>query len=242
MSKPFCLRTFSIRQEHAPMKVNTDALVLGAWLAGLSLPENLRILDVGTGTGIIALMLAQAYPTAMVHALDISPDAIQDARANVEQSQYGDRLQVMLQDFLQYHPEQSYDLIVSNPPYFRADALACPEYKRRLARAESAEGMDLMRFMMKASSLLAPKGLLGLITPVNRLDDLRHIATQTCLRLVESLAVHSYPNVPVRSLTLWQAIELDAPLKRTALSSTCIATQTRESHVLYKSLLREYLL
>lgn len=242
MNKPFRLRKFSVQQDHAPMKVNTDALLLGGWISGLALSDCLRILDVGTGTGIIALMLAQAYPEATVHALDISPEALMDARVNFVQSTYADRLEVQQQDFLLYDSDEKYNLIVSNPPYFKADAIVSPEHGRRLARTESADGMDLESFMHRASSLLSSHGFLALITPVDRLDDLRHIATQTCLRLVEHLAVHSSPNVPVRSLTLWQPISLGESLKRTTLSSTCIMMQSRESHVLYKSLLAEYLL
>lgn len=108
------------------MKVNTDALLLGGWISGLALSDCLRILDVGTGTGIIALMLAQAYPEATVHALDISPEALMDARVNFLQSTYADRLEVQQQDFLLYDSDEKYDLIVSNPHTSRQMLLLVP--------------------------------------------------------------------------------------------------------------------
>ena len=113
------------------MKVGTDGVLLGAWA---STERCQRILDVGTGTGLIALMLAQRS-TASLDAIDIDLDACLQARENIAKSPFANRIQVYQTSLSEYMPDENikYDLIVSNPPYF-IDSLKCPDTKRNLAR------------------------------------------------------------------------------------------------------------
>ena len=137
------------------MKVGTDGVLLGAWATGGS-----RILDVGTGTGIIALMLAQRCPQAHVTAIDIDEGAVRQALHNVAQSSFSDRVEV-LQETVQEHAGNAgrsrnagknvnYDAIVSNPPFF-IDSLQAPDRQRNMARhAETLTYAQLMQAIVGA--------------------------------------------------------------------------------------------
>ena len=161
------------------MKVGTDGVVLGAWASGGS-----RILDVGTGTGVIALMLAQRHPQARVTAIDIDEGAVRQALQNVAQSPFSDRIEV-LQESVQEHAGQSgqsgqsgnsgnaglYDAIVSNPPFF-IDSLNAPDRQRNMAR--HAETLTYAQLMQAAWRLLADNGELSVVVPFDyrqRMED-----------------------------------------------------------------------
>ena len=155
------------------MKVGTDGVLLGAWASGGS-----RILDVGTGTGVIALMLAQRHPQARVTAIDIDEGAVRQALQNVAQSPFSDRVEV-LQESVQEHAGQSgnavntgiYDAIVSNPPFF-IDSLNAPDRQRNMAR--HAETLTYAQLMQAAWRLLADNGELSVVVPFDyrqRMED-----------------------------------------------------------------------
>ena len=158
------------------MKVGTDGVLLGAWSTG-----GARILDVGTGTGIIAMMMAQRYPQARVTALDIDEGAVRQASYNVAQSPFSDRIRV-LQESVQEHAVQSeksgnagqsgfYDAIVSNPPFF-IDSLNAPDRQRNIAR--HAETLTYGQLMQAAWRLLADGGELSVVVPFDyrqRMED-----------------------------------------------------------------------
>ena len=112
----FQFKQFTICQDLCAMKVGTDGVLLGAWANG-----GKRILDAGTGTGIIALMMAQRYPNAVVTAIDIDEGAVKQAQQNVVQSPFSQQITV-LHNTLQEH-QGEYDAIISNPPFF-IDSLA----------------------------------------------------------------------------------------------------------------------
>ena len=164
------------------MKVGTDGVLLGAWATGGS-----SILDVGTGTGIIALMLAQRCPQARVTALDIDEGAVRQALHNVAQSPFADRievLQVSVQAFDGTNEanranktnrangtNRTYDAIVSNPPFF-IDSLNAPDRQRNIAR--HAETLTYGQLMQAAWRLLADEGELSVVVPFDyrqRMED-----------------------------------------------------------------------
>ena len=96
-------------------RVGTDGVLLGA---ASSVNEAKKILEVGTGTGLISLMLAQRNPNAQIHAIDIDENAVKLAAQNFENSPFKNRLAVSLEDYKNFNPKEKYDLIISNPPYF----------------------------------------------------------------------------------------------------------------------------
>ena len=132
MSNPFFqFKQFTIRHDKCAMKVGTDGVLLGAWAGTESCN---RILDIGTGTGLIALMLAQRSKAA-IDAIDIEADACLQAQENAESSLFAGRINVFHSDLVDFAQASThlYDLIVSNPPYF-VDSLKCPNLQRNTAR------------------------------------------------------------------------------------------------------------
>ena len=160
----FQFKQFTIEQELCAMKVGTDGVLLGAWAKG-----GPRILDIGTGTGIIALMMAQHYPEAQVTAIDIDEGAVRQAEQNVSQSPFLGRISV-LQQAVQEHLGE-YESIVSNPPFF-IDSLQAPDEQRNMARHTAT--LSYAELMKAAYRLLADNGEFSVVIPFDyrrRMED-----------------------------------------------------------------------
>lgn len=164
----FRFKQFKIEQDRCAMKVGTDGVLLGAWARGGS-----RVLDVGTGTGVIALMMAQRYPDAQVLGIDIDEGAVSQAKANIQSSPFSSRIQAeqtRVQD-MSDALTGCFDAVVSNPPFF-IDALQAPDHQRHIARhAETLTYADLMKAAVR---LLHEAGELSVVIPFDyrrRMDD-----------------------------------------------------------------------
>ncbi len=161
MSK-FQFKQFSIEQDKCAMKIGTDGVLLGAWAPTTNNPYS--ILDIGAGTGIIALMLAQRSLAEQIDALEIDEHAYEQAVDNFENSPWGDRLfcfHAGLDEFIE-EPEDEYDLIVSNPPFYAED------YKSENTQRDLARFQDAMPFeelLEAAAILLSENGILSVIIP-----------------------------------------------------------------------------
>lgn len=155
----FEFKQFTVFHDRCAMKVGTDGVLLGAWA---DVQGARRILDVGTGSGLIAMQLAQRAPAASVSAVEIDAAAAGQARENVARSPWGERIEVVCMDFGAYSPQEKFDLIVSNPPYF-VDALRSPDAQRRMAR--HTEGLNYEVLFRHSSDLLAADGRLAIIIP-----------------------------------------------------------------------------
>lgn len=160
----FQFKQFTIYQDLCAMKVGTDGVLLGAWANG-----GKRVLDAGTGTGIIALMMAQRYPNAVVTAIDIDEGAVKQAQQNVVQSPFSQQITV-LHNTLQEH-QGEYDAIISNPPFF-IDSLAGPDEQRNVAR--HTQTLTYTELMQAAWRLLSDEGELSVVVPFDyrkRMED-----------------------------------------------------------------------
>ena len=160
----FQFKQFAIEQELCAMKVGTDGVLLGAWAKG-----GPCILDVGTGTGVIALMMAQRYPEAQVTAIDIDEGAVRQAQQNVLQSPFPRRISV-LQQALQEH-QGEYESIVSNPPFF-IDSLQAPDEQRNMARHTAT--LSYAELMKAVYRLLTDDGEFSVVVPFDyrrRMED-----------------------------------------------------------------------
>lgn len=162
----FRFQRFSMTHARSPMKIGTDGVLLGAWCDG---SQARWALDVGTGCGLIALMLAQRYPLLQVEGIDIAPGAVDDARENFAGSPFAERLSVRQGDVLTADFSRRYDLIVSNPPFFTEDTLP-PEASRAAAR--HAVHLPAEAFARKITQILAPSGRVALIYPYREADRL----------------------------------------------------------------------
>lgn len=168
-SKGFTFKQFEINHEGCAMKVGTDGVLLGAWCSCQSAQ---RIADVGTGTGLIALMCAQRNSEAKIDAIEIDSAAATCARENIAQSTWSDRIEVIECAIQQFSTKEHYDLIVSNPPYF-SETLQSPDPSRATARHNcSLPHRDLID---AAKRLLTPEGRLSIILPT---DEARKFAMQ----------------------------------------------------------------
>ncbi|WP_348824059.1 tRNA1(Val) (adenine(37)-N6)-methyltransferase [Flavobacterium aestuarii] len=174
MSK-FQFKQFSIEQDRCAMKIGTDGVLLGAWTPIENNPFS--ILDIGTGTGIIALMLAQRSAAQQIDALEIDEDAYEQATDNFENSPWNDRLfcfHAGLDEFAE-EPEDEYDLIVSNPPFYSEDYKS-NDNQRDLARFQDA--MPFEELIEAAALLLSENGIFSVIIPFKEEENFIAIAKE----------------------------------------------------------------
>lgn len=160
----FKFKQFTVHQDLCAMKVGMDGVMLGAWAKG-----GPHILDIGTGTGLIALMMAQRYHDSLVTAIDIDEGAVRQARLNVENSVFASQITI-IQEAVQQH-QGRYDAIISNPPYF-IRSLNAPDLQRNIAR--HTETLSYAELMQSAYRLLADDGELSVVVPFDykkRMED-----------------------------------------------------------------------
>ena len=154
--KPFHFKNFSILQSKNVFRVGTDGVLLGV-LSKVNGAQ--KILEVGTGTGLISIMIAQRNPIASIFALDINEEAVKIAEENFNNSPFNLRLNVKLQDFKTFETEEKFDLIISNPPYFEENS----SKKDILARQQTELSFDTL--IEKSAKLLAKNGKFAVIIP-----------------------------------------------------------------------------
>lgn len=160
--KPFKFKQFTIEQDRCAMKIGTDGVLLGAWVSVKNKPFS--ILDIGAGTGIIALQLAQRSNAEMVDAIEIDENAYEQCVDNFENSPWGDRLfcyHASLEEFVE-EIEEKYDIIISNPPFYSEDYKTSNE-SRDVARFNDALPFD--ELIESASQLLSDEGIFAVIIP-----------------------------------------------------------------------------
>ena len=158
----FQFKQFSVNQDRCAMKIGTDGVLLGAWTPINS--NSISILDIGSGTGIIALMLAQRSNAEQIDALEIDEEAYEQSVDNFENSPWSDRLfcfHAGLDEFIA-EPEDEYDLIISNPPFYTEDYKTDNE-QRDLARF--ADSMPFEDLIEAADLLLSENGIFSVIIP-----------------------------------------------------------------------------
>lgn len=149
-----------VQQNLSAMKVGTDGVLLGAWIT----PREGDLLDVGTGTGLLSLMLAQRTSTAQIDAIDIDEKAYQQTLYNVSKSKWRERIHVQHVAIQDYKTTKKYDLIFSNPPYFINSSKANDESRNR---ARHADDLPFNELINSAKHLLTKEGVFAVILPVN---------------------------------------------------------------------------
>lgn len=181
----FEFKHFTVHHDLCAMKVGTDGVLLGAWAKGGE-----RVLDVGTGSGLIALCMAQRYPAAAVTAIDVDEDACRQAVKNVELSPFNGRINVE-KAALQQFDGGLFDSIVCNPPFFK-DSLHCPDPQRTLARHSSTLGAgDLFRH---SARMLAEGGELSVVIPMALRGEYDGEALMSGLTLSRAYIINTVPH------------------------------------------------
>lgn len=166
----FQFQQFRVNQDRCAMKISTDAVLLGS-LAKAENPS--KILDIGTGTGVIALMLAQRFPDSQLTAVEIDADAASQAEENFRSSQFSERLKIIHGRIQDLSDLDKFDLIVSNPPYFPAH-LKSQDSKRN--KALHTDELSFDELIEKVSSLLSQSGKFWVILPPRQMEDLDVLA------------------------------------------------------------------
>ena len=158
----FQFKQFTIHQDQCAMKVGTDGVLLGAWV---DCQFAQRILDIGTGTGLLALMLAQRSE-ANIDGIDIDEPAVLQAKENIQNSKWANRIHISHSSFQDFHKKQTvcYDLIVSNPPYFE-NSLKSPSEERTTAR--HTDSLNPIEILIGSKKLLTTDGRLCIILPLD---------------------------------------------------------------------------
>ncbi|KVV13681.1 tRNA1(Val) (adenine(37)-N6)-methyltransferase [Flavobacterium sp. TAB 87] len=201
----FQFKQFSIQQDKTAMKVGTDGVLLGSWAPTKNV--NFSVLDIGAGTGLIALMLAQRCNAQQIDALEIDEEAYEQCVDNFENSPWADRLfcfHAGLDEFME-EPEDEYDLIVSNPPFYSEDYKTTDE-KRDLARFEDA--LPFEDLIEAADLLLSENGIFAVIIPFKEEQRFIALAFQFELYPTKITRVRGTPTSEIkRSLLAFSRIE-----------------------------------
>lgn len=196
--KPFVFKKFQILQNRSAMKVGTDAVLLGAWVDCL---EAQKILDVGTGTGLIAIMLAQRSINSQIAAIEIDKKAFEDASENVKNCVWSKQIflqNISLQDFTLLSSEK-YDLMVSNPPFFKNSKVS-KNQQRTIARHQKTLNSEDLIFAAK--KVLNYQGRLAVIIPTENFSDYTENATKAGFFLTKKVNIKPTPQKQVRRLLL----------------------------------------
>lgn len=206
-SKIFSFKQFDVLNDKTAMKVGTDGVLLGAWcnVAGAR-----HILDVGTGCGVIALMVAQRNPDATILGIDIDASGVEEASYNFAHSPWGDRLQARHIDFNAMVDDAVFDLIVSNPPFFTSGVL--PPNQNRL-NARHTCTLTYESLITGAKKMLSPQGRLALVTPSDLYKDIVEVCTFNSLNINRITEVVSVMGTQPKRL-LWEITAAQCELKK----------------------------
>lgn len=194
----FNFKQFSVSNERSAMKISTDGVLLGAWTPVPSVTPG-EIWDIGSGTGLIALMAAQRFPDAHVTAIEIDSDAADEAAYNFSISPWKERLTLVKGDIMELESTlPKPNLIISNPPFYN-ESIKAPDERRNIARHES--GLSVESLIDISSKVLEKGGNLAFIAPYSRKDDIEYFST-----LRKMIPTHFSPvimkagNIPTRIL------------------------------------------
>lgn len=230
----FQFQQFRVEQDRCAMKISTDAVALGA-LTQANAPS--QILDVGTGTGVIALMLAQRFPTAQITALELDPDAAAQAAENCRASPFVLRIQVKEGRLQDYPEEERFDLIVSNPPYF-PDHLKSSDAKRN--KALHTDSLSFAELLQKAKQLLTTSGSLWIILPPRQMRDFSALAAQQNLHPVARFLIRDAAIKPIHREVI--AFSPASTLPKPPPQELCLKLEDGSYSEAYRGLIAGFLL
>ncbi len=228
----FKFKQFEISQKLSAMKIGTDGVLLGAWAP---VEKAKKILDVGTGTGLIALMCAQRNRQAQISGVEIDPKAAGEAQYNFNRSPWKDRLKSIQIDFKVYQPDQKFDVIISNPPFFDETVLST-KTDRNIAR--HTQQLNLQELIKKSRQLLTKTGMINLILPVNKQSELEQILINNDLYLNRLCYVKGRPEAQVKRIL----VSIGQKKTKTMVTELIIETQRHVYTPQYIQLTKDFYL
>ena len=247
MSTPyFRFKQFTIWHDRCAMKVGTDGVLLGAWAGTTDSPAANtdktspvdRILDIGTGSGLIALMLAQRFPNAIIDGIDIDPSAVLQAQDNFSVSPFSTRLRACSSSLQEWLPKEKYDMIVSNPPYF-SNSLLCLDNMRTIARHDNI--LSFAELLEHSNRLLTQAGTLSLVLPADAEKAILAEARLQHLYCVRLCRVHTTATKPAKRLLITFAHqEPESTLLKP--ETLCLSEGNQPRSAAYSALTRDFYL
>jgi tRNA1Val (adenine37-N6)-methyltransferase len=233
----FQFKQFTIAQDQCAMKVCTDACYFGAWLASLPDPE-CQVLDIGTGTGLLSLMLAQAWPKSTFLALEIDPEAAKQANENFQQSPWEERLKVKhtsLQEFLQ-QSQQTFSCIISNPPFYE-NRLSGPNRKKNIAH--HGEGLLQEDLLLGVRKLLNKEGHSYLLYPLVEADSFQSLAEKQGMSIQVKSQLQDRAEAPIIRKVISISHKKN-PKEETEIPTIMVKNKSGQFSEGFASLLKEY--
>lgn len=175
--KLFRFKKFEIIQENAGMKLTTDAVMFGSWI---ETGKSKNMLDIGTGTGILALMMAQRCENSKITAIDIDRTAIFEAKRNVENSKWVENIELLQADFLDFvkNTNQRFDLIICNPPYYEEHLLSKNQEEKK---AKHSTNLNYEQLISNIYKILENKGEFALIAPFFAYEKINFLCNKNML-------------------------------------------------------------
>lgn len=229
---PFQFKQFSIQQNNTAMKVGTDGVLLGCWSA----TREGHILDIGTGTGLIAIILAQRTKTALIDAVEVEAEAYDQANSNIKSCSWSNRITTYNLTIQHFETTTKYDLIISNPPFF-IDSTKAPGTERNTAR--HTDSLSFSDLVLSVVRLLSPEGIFSIILPINEASIFTNLAAAQNLLLNRKCLIKPNPNrAPKRVLMEFSFLESDI-----VSEELTIETETRHQYTKeYISLTKDFYL
>lgn len=228
----FQYKQFTVCQKHAAMKVGTDADLLGTLAAG-----GKHILDIGTGTGIISLMMAQRFPDATIEAIDIDDNAIIDATENFANSPFASRLsleKISFQDFLKRNPETIFDCIVCNPPYFDKSTES-NDLSRTRARHTSSLPFSVL--IEGAYRLLKDEGVFSVCIPPEVLEE---FSAECIFKGFWLKAMYKVKSIPEKEPKRYILVHKKGCPVTPDIQTYCMRSSDKSRSAWYNDLLRDF--
>ncbi len=215
MTKPFIFKQFTIEQDRCAMKIGTDGILLGAWV---KLKNPYSILDIGAGTGIIGLMMAQRSDAGLIDAIEIDDDAYEQCVDNFENSPWNDRLfcyHASLDEFAEeMQDEEKYDIVISNPPFYTENYKGSNEVRNQ---ARFADALPFENLVENVSKLLDEEGQFAVIIPFPEEEKFLKLAKESNLFPSRITRVRGKKDSPIKR-SLLQLSLLENKVEKTELT------------------------
>lgn len=228
----FKFKQFEVKQNQSAMKVGTDAVLLGSWV---KYDNPLSILDIGSGTGVISLMMAQRFNNSDITAIEIDKEAFIESNINFKNSKWNNRLNCIHDALQTYKFSQKFDLIISNPPYFKSTTPSKSE-SRKIARHENCLKMEELLFY--SSKLLKSDGIIAIIIPYERFLDIKTYIIQENLFLKRICKIKGNKKAHIKRIML----EISKNENETISEQLIIEEDRHQYTKEYKRLCKEFYL
>ncbi len=204
---PFLFKQFAITQNRSALKVGTDAMLLGSFI---QTENEIQGLDIGAGTGVLSLMVAQKNPSIKIDAIELDSESSIDCQENFTHSNWSERLSVISADFLNYSFDKKYDLIFSNPPFYQNSLV---NENKRTAVSKHAVHLPFEVLFEKVSQLLTDKGSFWIIFPFDDFEKVTILGKSNGLFIENKITIESKLNVPTRIILSLRKTEIQVAEK-----------------------------